>query len=112
MKTRLSPCHSSNDDNAILVTPGGRCQNPQDVYSDTSSSDTEYESDSSLGSSHQSDTDVTNNPRRSSRQRQSPNRYGNPVNYDSSTSLPGENEVTQSWWPGYPRGSYSLDQEP
>ena len=48
--------------------------------------------------------------RRSSRARRSPERFGDAVGYDSARSLPGENDVTQSWWPGYPRGSYSFDQ--
>ena len=49
-------------------------------------------------------------PRRSSRLRQAPNRFGDPFDHGSSSSIPGENEVTQLWWPGYPRGSWFAEQ--
>ena len=72
-------------------------------------------SDSSSAESDDVDSVISENatqilsPRRSSRQRRSPDRFGNPLSYNSSNALPGENNVTPSWWPGYPRGSFSLD---
>ena len=72
-------------------------------------------SDSSSAESDDLDSVISENatqilsPRRSSRQRRSPARFGNALSYNSSNALPGENNVTPSWWPGYPRGSFSLD---
>ena len=54
-----------------------------------------------------SSSDDRTSPRRSSRVKRFPSRYGDPVNYDTSSSLPGENEVTQPWWPGYARGTWN-----
>ena len=49
-------------------------------------------------------------PRRSSRSRQKPDRY-NSVEYDSETPLLGESDTTENWWPNFPRGSWTPDQE-
>ena len=76
-------------------------ENQEDINFDVNSdseNDIVFENDSES---------VVNSPRRSSRSRYLPVCYGNPVTYNSSRSLPGENDTTDPWWPGYPRGSYS-----
>ena len=55
---------------------------------------------------HQS-TNVT--PRRSKRVRNQPDRY-NVTGYNPNNSFSSETDVIQNWWPNYPRGSWSSDQ--
>ena len=113
--SRIFPCIDS-----IKV----RKEKEKVIESSSSSSSDEYtvpspvanqSSDVSSYVSDDIDSDTSENdspvfsPRRSSRQRQLPDRFGDPHSYNSSNALPGEDEVTQPWWPGYPRGSYSHD---
>ena len=106
---------SSSSDDDIIVTFDDRNVNrsPPSVTSESEAGDIS-DSESSSDSDHvfvptSNSVPSEGSTRRSSRSRRSPTRYGNPVNYNSAQSLPGENDVTQPWWPGYPRGSYSSE---
>ena len=107
---------SSSDDDDIIVPIGQQRHNHLAPDSSTNSEvDTVFDSDSSQGTDQISDSADNGVPiavpaRRSSRAKRSPARYGNPINYNTSHSLPGEDDVTEPWWPGYPRGSYTIDQ--
>ena len=92
---------SSSDDDSVLL-PVIDHSTPLRRHSDTSSSESE-----NVDSVVSDNGSSVLGPRRSSRQRRSPDRFGDPLSYNSSNALPGENEVTQSYLPGYPRGTYS-----
>ena len=100
-KEVIESSSSSSDDDSVLL-PVIDHSTPLRRHSDTSSSESE-----NVDSVVSDNGSSVLGPRRSSRQRRSPDRFGDPLNYNSSNALPGENEVTQSWWPGYPRGTYS-----
>ena len=105
---------SSSDDDIIAPPRQHRHGSLVPDASTDSEVDTVFDSDSSQDSDEDSDSNDNSVPaevptRRSSRAKRSPTRYGDPVNYDSTRSLPGENDVTQPWWPGYPRGSFTMD---
>ena len=96
---------SSSDDDDIVV-PFNLNPNIHTQPIDNSASSSEGDNESDASSSSTANSLPVSSPRRSSRTRRSPSRYGDPVNY-SNSSLPGENDVTQPWWPGYPRGSWN-----
>ena len=112
----VEPTLSSSDDDIIVSLDGQNVTHSDRDVTSESEDDTIADSESSSSDYvHHGDrsTRITlpseGATRRSSRSRRSPQRYGDAVNYNSSQSLPGENDVTQPWWPGYPRGSYSAD---
>ena len=101
------PIHSSSDDDDHVLTFGSHLPaNHSDPEADSSDNESDNE-DNAPRSSSSDAVDMTdeNAPRRSSRSRCIPMRYGDLLNYDSRTSLPGENEVTQPWWPNHPRSN-------
>ena len=89
---------SSDDDDDIIISSGY----PTVINPETSSESSDHNDSDNT-------TDSVPSPRRSTRQRHSPDRFGDAFTYNSSRSLPGEDAVTSAWLPGYPRGSYTYD---
>ena len=103
-KKAIEPTPSSSDDDDFQVTFDHSGPSQVSVNESDSEVSTDDEPDSSFDSSEVAE------PRRSSRLRNPPLRYGNTVAYDSHAPLPGEHEVTTSWWSGYPRGTWNEEQ--
>lgn len=105
----IESTHSSSDDDDLLVTFDSSHPN-QDPGNASDAEETSADGDSGESDASSDSAEIVNEPRRSSRLRRSPARYGETVTYDNRMSLPGEHEVTESWWPGYPRGSWNDGQ--
>ena len=99
----IEPMLSSSDDDDDIVAFDDQGTPYPVPHLQTDSND----SDVSQESSDNGSTSQSLGLRRSSRARHTPSRYGEPVSYNSSSSLPGEDNVIQPWWPGYPRGTWN-----
>lgn len=97
------PTLSSSDEDDLVTFDMPNHHRSEEISSDSDSEDDSDESTSDPDLSESDGTRIVTSPRRSSRVRRTPPRFGDPVLYDSHSSLPGENDVTTPWWPGYPR---------
>ena len=101
-KDVVEPLSSSSDDDDIVVSFDGPTVIDNDASVSNSDSSDSNDNDCTTGQNDPS-------PRRSTRLRHLPDRFGDVLTYNSSRPLPGEDAVTSAWLPGYPRGSYRYD---
>ncbi len=105
-KEATRPTLSSSDDDDFVYF---RSDPTAVALNSSPSADPESSQESESPNSDYDDAQTAPIPRGSSRTRRLPDRYGDPLPYDTANDLPGESNLTQPWWPGYPRGTVSTD---
>ena len=104
---KLFPCQKQTSRRKVAVPS-------DDMSSDTSDeSDTDSQSDSSIDEFSLPETDnediaTPSSSSRPVRNRRQPERYGD-GSYNMSQPLPGENDITRNWGPGWSKEAWASD---